>query len=356
MSHHFDTKQAQENPSLNICDMYLFKGAPGTVTMAMTVNADAGISSPDILPLEALYCFRFDVNYDAREEVVLKIRFGEPKHADADETIHVQPFRVLRAEGDQIPGDAGDIVLEGETGTARTQSGVTAFVGVSPELWAADAMAFFNLLTRLYKEDRFDPEVFLHRENYFHTRNTMAMVLEVPIGVIGQGKVHAWATASLYGHAPEVQISRWGLPLFTHLFLSDPEAQLAELFHAGRPEQDRERFTNAVAKFVSKLSSRAGLTDEPDEYGRRIASRLCPAILPYELGTEASFSVGGFNGRPLGADAYDIMLTLAANRAISDGVSPDRSRILETFPYYGEKYSKSEQKDLRPISRGFYES
>jgi hypothetical protein len=28
MSHHFDTKLAKEDPSLNVCDFYLFQGAP----------------------------------------------------------------------------------------------------------------------------------------------------------------------------------------------------------------------------------------------------------------------------------------------------------------------------------------
>jgi len=30
MSHHFDTKLAKEDPSLNVCDLYLFQGAPDT--------------------------------------------------------------------------------------------------------------------------------------------------------------------------------------------------------------------------------------------------------------------------------------------------------------------------------------
>jgi hypothetical protein len=30
MSHHFDTKLAKEDPSLNVCDFYLFQGAPDT--------------------------------------------------------------------------------------------------------------------------------------------------------------------------------------------------------------------------------------------------------------------------------------------------------------------------------------
>ena len=40
MSHHFDTKLSKEDPSLNVCDFYLFQGAPDTTVMAMTVNPD----------------------------------------------------------------------------------------------------------------------------------------------------------------------------------------------------------------------------------------------------------------------------------------------------------------------------
>jgi hypothetical protein len=41
MSHHFDTKLAKEDPSLNLCDFYLFEGVPGNTVMAMTVNPDS---------------------------------------------------------------------------------------------------------------------------------------------------------------------------------------------------------------------------------------------------------------------------------------------------------------------------
>jgi Domain of unknown function (DUF4331) len=118
MSHHFDTKKAQEDPALNICDMYVFPGSTrGNVVMAMTMNADAGISTPDTLPSEGLYVFRFDTDNDAREDVVFKFLFGEAKHANGDEQVHVQSYRVLRAQGAQIPGDAGEVLLKGKTGT-----------------------------------------------------------------------------------------------------------------------------------------------------------------------------------------------------------------------------------------------
>ena len=70
MFHHFDTKLAKEDPSLNICDLYLFQGAPDTMVMAMTVNPDVVLSAPDTLHIEGLYTFRLDPTCDACEDVV----------------------------------------------------------------------------------------------------------------------------------------------------------------------------------------------------------------------------------------------------------------------------------------------
>jgi hypothetical protein len=295
-------------------------------------------------------------NGDAREEVAFKLRLGEPHHLPGDEHTHVQTFRFIRAEGTDIAGDAGKVLVEGRTGSIATDSGIRAFVGISPELCAADAIAFFNLLNGLYKSNRFDGDVFLHRKNFFRNRNVMAIVLEVPNELIGKGKVRLWATASLYGHAPEVQICRWGLPLFTHLFLSDAASTAAaEKYHASVPADDVQQFGDKVAAFTAKLSGLAGSTKQPDDYGKQVAARLCPVMLPYELGTDAVFDLQRFNGRPLHVDGYDVMLSLAANKPIADGVAPDRSKIRTEFPYYGTRYTKQEQAELEAISTGFYE-
>ena len=71
MSHHFDTPTAKEDPRINICDFYLFRGRPGTTVMALTVNPNAGVGAPDTFRDEGLYAFRFDTNRDLREEVDL---------------------------------------------------------------------------------------------------------------------------------------------------------------------------------------------------------------------------------------------------------------------------------------------
>jgi len=58
-------------------------------------------------------------------------------------------------------------------------------------------------------------------------------VFEVPSNLIGRGVVHAWATASLYGHAPEVQVSRWGLPMITHILPLERINEGFDLMHRG---------------------------------------------------------------------------------------------------------------------------
>ena len=164
MSHHFDTKLAREDPSLNLCDFYLFAGPSGKTVMAMTVNPDVGLSASDTLHTEGLYAFRFDLNGDATEEVTFKFRFGEPRHGDGSEHTHIQPFVVRRATGDDaLRGDAGESLIEGETGSVATNSELRAYVGIAPELFAANA-GFRTFMTAFYKDQRFDGDAFLHQQ------------------------------------------------------------------------------------------------------------------------------------------------------------------------------------------------
>jgi hypothetical protein len=75
-----------------------------------------------------------------------------------------------------------------------------------------------------------------------------------------------------------------------------------------------------------------------------------PAVLPYELGTPAAFDFAGFNGRGLTDDVMDIILTLSSNKALADGVAPNKARVRTGFPYFGEPYSKDEQAGLIPAA------
>jgi hypothetical protein len=351
MSHHFDTDAARNDSRLNILDTYLFKGSePGTTAMILTTNPDAGIFAPLALHPEGVYAFRFDLDGDDREEVAFKILLSEssrPQNGNGD----VQAYTVLRATGDEVAGVGGDVLVEGTVGQeARGPDGVRAFVGQAAELWAADAFGFFTRVNGLFEEDRYATEAFEHRTNLFKGRNNMATVLEVPNSLIGGPNVRAWSTVSLAGHAPEIPVYRWGLPLFTHLFLSDPATpSLSDHYQSTEPVHDKEAFGDAVHHFVTTMSGLAGAVEDPEEYARQVTERIVPAVLPYELGTEAEFTLNRFNGRPLDCDAFDVMLTLGAGIPVADGVSPDVDRIRSVFPYVGIPYSDTEQQGMRPL-------
>src|ERR1700733_9133791 len=126
MSHHFDTPTAKEDPRINICDFYLFRGRPGTTVMALTVNPNAGVGAPDTFRDEAVYAFRFDTDRDLREDVAFKVQFGAPAHADGGEPRHVQTFAVRRATGaDALKGAAGggQIFLDKGRGGKKEEGG-----------------------------------------------------------------------------------------------------------------------------------------------------------------------------------------------------------------------------------------
>lgn len=351
MSHHFDTPTAKEDPRINVCDFYLFEGSKGHVVMALSVNPDAGLSAPETFRDEALYAFRFDLNGDAKEDLAFKVKFGAVEHADGNEHRHVQRFEIRRSKGvHALKGFEGELIASGVTGTPIFyDGGVKAFAGLAPDLFAGDSQALGRFHTALTQENRFAGEAWENHKNFFGRRNVTAIVLEIPMLMIGEGQIHAWATASLYGHAPEVQVSRWGLPLITNVLI--PDELLRETYNRTGPAQDREKLGPALAQFAARVSGLAGSTPNPAQYGRQLADRLCPVMLSYELGSDASFNFASFNGRALGDDVMDVIITLVANTPLTDGVAPDKTRIQSDFPYFGEPFTAEEQTGVASVQK-----
>jgi len=45
----------------------------------------------------------------------------------------------------------------------------------------------------------------------------------------------------------------------------------------------------------------------------------------------------------------DIVITLASNVPLADGVIPDRTRIRSDFPYFGAPFTAEEQAGITPV-------
>lgn len=334
MSHHFDTPTGREDPRLNLCDFYLFAGDPGkTTVMAMTVNPAATAETSAPFRDEALYVFRFDTDSDAHEEVSFKLEFAEVVHSAAPAGGHAQTFELRLATGaDAAQGGSGELIASGTTGvTVAGESGVRVFAGVVNDVFGANAG--LNDFRDASAAGVYKPEAFANHVNVFRDRTVAGIVVEAPNELISSTtRVQAWATVSLCGHAPEQQVARWGLPMFTHLHLNDDE--LSEAFNSTAPSGDNSRFVARTIDTVTKYVTLAGTSADPAAYARRVADLFGSMTLPYELGTPASFDYTGMNGRGLMDNVLDNVLSVLTNSPLGAGVAPDPARITAEFPYF----------------------
>ena len=105
-----------------------------------------------------------------------------------------------------------------------------------------------------------------------------------------------------------------------------------------------ELFAKSIADFAEKMTALADSAADPSAYVRNgLLSGFALGSMPYELDTTASFQVASFNGRALGDDVLDVMLTLVANTPLVDGLAPDSRVIRKDFPYYGAPHTTEER-------------
>ena len=326
MSHHLDAPTAREDGRVDLCDLYVFDGATSdTTVLILTVNPDAGKTSPTTFHPEVVYEFKIDTNEDTLEDLSYRFRFGGPD-AGGQQTI-----TVLRAEGsDAQSGTVGEQLAQGHTNEQISLAkGGRVWAGLSSDAFFADGVAAQIFLQATLTQHAYMPKVFEQGFNVFEGRNVTSIVLEVPTSALGQGVIGVWATTSMHGHGLSVQIERIGLPLIQPFFNIDDER--SEAHNKRQPRADKETLLPRVVEIVTQVSRVAGTTEKPEAYGQIVADLLVPDILHYRIGTPASFSFAVRNGRRLTDDVVDVVLSLMANSPISDHVSYDR-RIQPQFP------------------------
>ena len=128
--------------------------------------------------------------------------------------------------------------------------------------------------------------------------------------------IGVWAVSTLATDAGGWRsINRVGLPMIHPLFTQFNE-DLGNRLNAGQPTDDFATYGPLVMKEIAGVVTAYGTAEDPQAYAERVAHRLFPNILPYEVGTPAAFGFVGWNGRSLTDNAPDVMFSLAANTPI----------------------------------------
>jgi len=339
MSHHLDSPIARQDIRLDITDLYVFRGETGTVFAINVCHSIFGpIPAPGYHP-EGMYEFKVDLNGDAIEDLTYRLTFNErDKHGR-------QNYSVKRLTGADAanPEAPGTVVAQGTTGEIlTTQTGLRVWAGkagdpfwIEPDVLHAVGHAFQDGTT--INLSGWDPS---RAKNLFAGHTVHSIVLEVPdkelLAEAGdKRRIGVWAVSTLATDAGGWRsINRVGLPMVHPLFTQFNE-DLGNRLNAGRPADDLATHGPAVAKAIAGVVAANGTAEDPRAYGEKVARLFCPNILPYEVGTAASFGFAEWNGRSLTDNAPDVMFSLAANTSVRLGIGKESvtSKPSNIFPY-----------------------
>jgi hypothetical protein len=343
VSHHFDSAADRADGRINLCDLYAFPAAPGTTALILTVNPDAGRSSPTTFRPDALYEFVVSSDGGTSEDIVVRVVFTEP-----DDEGH-QQMQVLRVDGAAARRDTeGTLLGAGRSGEVISlgDSGL-AWAGLAADPFSGDGIAIGMFLQGL-AEGRYTPEVFTASpSNTFAGRDVTALALQLPDVTLGGTRVALWARISLHGHAARRQVNRVGQAMLRPIFFNPPddEAELDTL-NGGAPDADQDAHGERVRRIARTAGRLAGLPD-PDAHAERVAAAFLPDVLTYRPGQPAAFHPGGGNGRALGDNAFDIAVAVLAGSTLGNAFAPRLGT--PAFPYL----SGPQPADLPPLADYF---
>lgn len=325
VSHHFDSPAAIADGRINLCDLYVFPAVPGTTTLILTVNPDAGRSSATTFRPDALYEFVVASDGGTREDIAFRVTFTEP-----DGTGN-QQMRVLRADGAAARhGTEGTPLGEGRTGEVFSLGGGgLAWAGLAADPFTADGIALAQFLQGL-AADQYDPDVFTASPgNIFAGRDVTAVALQVPDADLGGTRIAVWARISLFGHAPQLQVSRIGQAMLRPLFFGPADAE-SETLNAGAPASDSDAHGQRVSRIASTAARLAGLPD-PGAHAEQVQAAFLPDVVTYQPGQPAAFQPGSGNGRALDDNPFDIAVAVLAGSTLGKDSLPRPAT--PKFPY-----------------------
>jgi hypothetical protein len=339
MSHHLDSPLALQDIRLDITDLYVFRGETGTVFVIDVCHSIFGeIQAPGYHP-EGMYEFKIDLNGDAVEELTYRFTF------DARDAGGKQRFVLRRITGAASvdPNAPGAVIAQGSTEEMVVGAGgVRVWAGkagdpfwIEPDVLHAVGHAFEDGATiNLAGWDS------SKAQNHFAGQSVYAIVLEVPdtelvAGADNDGRIGVWAVATLATDAGGWRsINRIGLPMIHPLFTQYDE-DLGNRLNAGRPSDDFATYGATVIRKVASVVEAYGTSEASRTYAEKVAHRFFPNMLPYIVGTPATFGLAEWNGRSLTDNAPDVMFSIAANTPIRIGIGKESvvSKPSKVFPY-----------------------
>jgi hypothetical protein len=162
-------------------------------------------------------------------------------------------------------------------------------------------------------------------------------VLEVPYShpqLRPGARTGVWAVTKLATDAGGWrQINRAGHPMMWPIFWPN-DTDFTDPANTRHPSEDAAA-APYIGGQIAAMVAASGTSANPDGYGQTVAADLFPDVLPYVIGTPASYGFAGRNGRTRADNAPEAMLSLVTNTAVPSGLTPaiTQDQRASTFPY-----------------------
>jgi hypothetical protein len=336
MSHHLDTPLASQNGQLYIDDLYVFRGDASTV-FVMDVNSDiTGVHVQPGFHHEARYEFKVHIDGAGFEALTYRVSFGAPQ-ADGRQSLLLHAIAGDKARDD---AEAGELVLKGRTGEPATAGGARIWAGRSNDSFYID-LSLLDIVDAAVKNGTAVDLSAWHPEaarNSFADTTVESIVLEISHrdAQLRPGRrIGVWGATKLATDAGGWrQINRAGHPIMWPIFWPH-DTDFSNPANTRHPSADVEAAAEYIGKQVAAVVSASGTSEDPQGYGETVAQRLFPDVLPYVVGTPATYGFAAFNGRTMADNAPEVMLSLVTNSAVPSGLTPSVARHLRagSFPY-----------------------
>ena len=231
-------------------------------------------------------------------------------------------------------------MLEGRTGETVAADGVRLWAGRIADSFYIDLslLAVINgaVATGTAPDlSGWDPH---HAQNSFAGTTVDSIVLEVchahPLLRPGT-RTGVWCATKLATDAGGWrQVNRAGHPMMWPIFWPN-DTDFTNPANTRHPSEDVGAAAKYIGEQVAAVVAANGTSDDPHGYGETVARDLFPDVLPYVIGTPASYGFAGFNGRTLADNAPEAMLSLVTNTAVPSGLTPSvaKDQRAASFPY-----------------------
>ena len=113
------------------------------------------------------------------------------------------------------------------------------------------------------------------------------------------------------------------------------DVQFTNPANTRHPSQDFDAEGQHIAEHIAAVVAANGTSGDPKGYGQTVARELFPDVLPFIVGTPATFGFAVRNRRTLADNAPEVMLSLVAGEAVPSGLKPAvaKNQRTDKFPY-----------------------